>query len=993
MSIKPRDRGLFLIVIGDRQQILLWCSQRSQSVERCEGYLALLMDVCAPKENRLSIWRAGKGRLSVPLSQGKTLAKNSESNGNDVAVHLDESVQVQDEQVVEFRELGGVVSERTEPSSVRGYEGAVVDRLENSVKGFLERPIAVTYFDWKSVGLGGANLWTMDLPEAWLKRTMVAEKLTGFRYLRCNFRVRVQVNAQPFNAGLLMLWFRPLAQQCQYEESNAGHFGGVTGYRHVVLDIATDTAAELVIPYVANVSHRDLTDGVGVLGRVFLTVYSPLTGSADVDGTIWLTAEDVDVQMPTTVPLLGVDEMDGSGAGSRDGVVSGVVRRVGQGVQNVAAYISWFTDALAESAEMFGFSKPVRMSDDQAVYLGYAANMTNFNGVSPAKVLALDHRNCIDNTIVSDTMEDEMEIQHLLRKWIYTDRFLFSETKPQTSVLWRWPVSPLSCIKNKVTVSPTPGRQIVRKYELSTMLSYIGHMFEYWRGGIEYKFRIVKTAFHSGRIRVTYIPGAAQSMDVGTVDTSKIMSKIVDLRDTHEFEFVVPFVSQMPWRHGSRASGVDDLALSDAACTGMIYVDVLNALRRPATAADTIEIVVESRAAPDFEYALPRMDPGLHILYNDAVGSFQAMKSEEKVEVLSGKGSVREKAKAEEKSDVVSVPVGAKLRVTGGGPNDALGLAETMTEEKLKAMIASKTFFAVTDKMRKDLYYVAKRHDSKVQWATWIKVFVVIGVDEMNESNFVRDGQRTGPEAAAVSMGERIVSLRQILKRMNRVEIPFPKTELTKEIMWAPTATNWDLSYTESHTDTYTGWFDWITGLYRWRRGSMRVGFAPVSGVDRADVDTPMSIRLIPTSELTSGSRTQVIERGKQWRGGANVLFFSKLEEFMEVNVPFYQGVPAIPSRLGAPLNSGGDRKNVVPSNLGVGLALTCPVQLEAWRSIGEDFSFMYAVGPPIVYVDNTGVRDKSKKERLEMAEKDAEAVKDEEEKKKVVAFLKVILG
>ena len=44
--------------------------------------------------------------------------------------------------------------------------------------------------------------------------------------------------------------------------------------------------------------------------------------------------------------------------------------------------------------------------------------------------------------------------------------------------------------------------------KFTTPLSYFSTMFKQWRGGFKFKFKFVKTEFHSGRIMVTFVPGA-----------------------------------------------------------------------------------------------------------------------------------------------------------------------------------------------------------------------------------------------------------------------------------------------------------------------------------------------------------------------------------------------------------------------------------------------------------------------------------------------------
>lgn len=565
-------------------------------------------------------------------------------------------------QIVTFIDEGDVKENvMSVPPVIPGMDEPATDALRHSVVDILSRPIEFKNFTWTRGSPWGTEIETdCHLPASWLQIPMIREKLASFYYLKCNFRVKVQVNAMPMNAGRLLIFFDPLEDQQQTLPSNLLHFGGVTGYRRVELDLSDATSADLVVPFNLPISHFDLVHGIGLLGKVRMYVYSQLTGTIDVQGTIWLSAEDVDVQMSTGMPILPRDgqvhagEARGQNGLTADDIaynttqregetddefaerirglakglvvqvdpekaqkqekknpsiisqVAGTVGKVGRAlgwlpIVGTAASIAGFVgDAVAGVASLFGWSKP---HDDRAVTTIIPVaqpNMANFQGDSKAKVLALDANNrTIHPSHVFGTNEDEMSIQHIIRKPVFIDRFKLRETDVPNQVVWKFPVSPAACPKLNVLINAVP-----KQLKLNTYMSYLSECFGAWRGTIKYNFKIVKTVFHTARIRVSFIPGMFENTPLNLIDVNKMYSKVIDIRNVTQFDLEVPFVYHQPW-----ASLDDDVGLngnlSESLPTGIVIVEVLNTLVSTNNAANTIEFIVETCAGDDFQFAFP----------------------------------------------------------------------------------------------------------------------------------------------------------------------------------------------------------------------------------------------------------------------------------------------------------------------------------------------------------------------------------------------------
>lgn len=648
------------------QQILLEsdCGLQGYPQSGWEGYSPLLAcvrptktigytpDVPSHRPELTGKRHESVGDVAKQLSNNDQIATMSsamESNGQNPDFAGAEK-QVQVKELMTFHQ-DGVVEEQApvQTKMQKVVDDGAHDWHENAVQNFLMRPIQMTTFDWLASTAVAGHLVTLDLPKDWLNLKMIQEKVAGFRYLRCDLVIEVQVNAQPFNAGMGLVWFEPLAAQQTYAPSNIGHLGGITGYPCAYYRCGEATSVQLRIPYQATQSHFDLVAATGTMGKVRFTVLSPLTGAADVDGTVWAWAENVSIQMPTGVPQVFTQTMlSGPAQSGQEAEVADVPKqdatsrerkgrgpielalKITSGMFSAAALAPPLTaiagvgaavfGAASSVASFFGWSKPLNSEQTAHFRPIFCKHMTNATGGADCRVLALDARNTQDIPIeVFGTEKDEMAFETLLARPTYMDRFQFASTALQGQVLWKWPVHPRACVKTNASKSralPLPILTVNYVQMQPSLLSYVSWSALKWRGSIDYQIKIVKTPFHSGRLRVTFVPGATMATDVNLVDLAKCYSTVVDLRQETDIEFSVPYVSNTPFMQMSDNVLAADpgTALTYGYPTGMIYVSVVNALRNPSTAASSIDCLVFVKAGHDFQLAFPKLEPRLKVL-------------------------------------------------------------------------------------------------------------------------------------------------------------------------------------------------------------------------------------------------------------------------------------------------------------------------------------------------------------------------------------------
>ena len=494
---------------------------------------------------------------------------------------------------------------------------------EHSLKDFLNRPIIIASSqDWSTTSTAATELASYQFPDVLLSNTMYQEKLKGFVGLRATLNVKVQVNSQPFQAGRLMLQYIPYAQYMPNRVSliNAT-LQGRSGCPRTDLDLSVGTEATLTIPYVSPHAFYNLVTGQGSFGTVYLVVYSPLssvTSPDNVEYTVWAWLSDVEVEFPTGAPMITATVPSFAGHMAIEDTMLANNHSPSAGVGQIAAGLStlstipvignmfskpaWISAKTANLLKLFGWSKPSLKGMPCEVKLRGQTRMANYNGEDTSHKLALS----VDNEIetqpgLAGTSKDEMALSHILTIPNYWDNFSW-KTSTTSGILWQNWVTPMKIKSYSSTITD--------KF-VTTHMGYVANTFGLWRGSIVYTFKFVKTQYHSGRLLISFIPGAYDVDGTSSSDTTKCYRMVVDLRESTEVSFTVPYIASRPWMPCVRpeaswlVSPTGSLAKQYACVTGLIQVEVLNQLRAASTVSDSIDVIVEVSGGPDLEFANP----------------------------------------------------------------------------------------------------------------------------------------------------------------------------------------------------------------------------------------------------------------------------------------------------------------------------------------------------------------------------------------------------
>lgn len=463
------------------------------------------------------------------------------------------------------------------------------------------------------------NLYAVQFSPAYLLSSMTAgglSKLTGVYGLRFTIVVTVQVAATPFHQGVFAINWQYAATSgdtfLRYTETSA-----CTNLPHVRLDLATDTMAELRIPYVGiyDFVTKESLDTYGTLAINPILPVASVTGISPPTYKVFFHLEDMEfvgVAPNATrdiTPQSGVVEREFENEAyplsSATASLARTFRWISKGVPSISSMTgppAWFLEKTAGAIRSYGYAKPQIVEAPKRVVT--TTNVLEHNVDVPSQLLlvaptASNHLKVDKRFAFTDV--DEMSLAYVTSQWSQVCVGKFKTTDTHDSVLYASNVSP-SCMWFRAPTSapycniPPPRSNITGKNSFMPSHQFaFASMFGYWQSSFKYRFTFGKTKMHGGRVLLTFVPN--NTFGPPDIPPTKILgpesnaaglqptgySMIVDLRDSNVFEFDVPYSSVAPYCKFYESCG-------------SISMVVLDPLQAPSVVSDYVDFLVEVKA-------------------------------------------------------------------------------------------------------------------------------------------------------------------------------------------------------------------------------------------------------------------------------------------------------------------------------------------------------------------------------------------------------------
>lgn len=525
---------------------------------------------------------------------------------------------------------------------VAGGGDATMDLALNNdatLGDFLKRPVMCKRFSW----LVGQPFYEEFNPWAEIiTHPANANKLANYELLRMNVKVKFVISGTGFHYGRALASYNPLTGT--YDEVTVTRnfldqdLIAASQRPHIFLNPTDNSGGEIDIPYFflqnyMSLSGADYNDMGTINIKSFGNLQHANGGTDPVYVTCYVWAEDVVLTMPTstvtapplargitTAPTAYVPQAGGRKGGKKsrpaantlnsgDEYGKGIISAPASAVARAAGMLSaipaiapyarateMVASKVGQVAALFGYSRPPVITDIVLQKPSPTGNLANTDAADACNKLSLDSKQelTIDSRTVGLDGTDQMDLKSFGSRESYLTSFTWAAADAPDGILWNSAVTPNLFGILGDELHPTP-------------MSMLAQYFTYWQGSIKFRFQIVKSAFHKGRILVRYDP----KVHGATPDYSSAYSRVVDIAEEDDFEIVVGWGQNVPFLANQLMATNRDYyntsrlsADSTGSLNGVLEINVVNSLVSP-TDLEPIRINVFVSACDDMKWGAP----------------------------------------------------------------------------------------------------------------------------------------------------------------------------------------------------------------------------------------------------------------------------------------------------------------------------------------------------------------------------------------------------
>lgn len=433
-------------------------------------------------------------------------------------------------------------------------------------------------------------------------------KLAGYNLMRGTAVFKFVINAQPFQAGRILITFKPLLSNINtysdtYDNVHKYDYTTLTQLPNVEMDLQ-DGVATMKAPYVAPALWHSRQNGYD-WGTFDVYVLSPISSATTttIDYTSYLYFEDFELAAPIyaaemDMPMVRTQDKERKRS-KKMGVVSTFFDSLTTPLDMLSAIpvigsysriASTSASAISSFCGHFGWSRPLDNKGTQIVLQHGQYQGMNYNGTNASDVLAMDALNqLVPMQNFAGSGIDEMSFNYLKQIPAYVTRFSWS-TAPLSGAQLFVTDTALTSFVTKRTLTSNSGTVTSGT---APPFVYLSRYFKYFRGSIVITLKFVKTQYHSGRVQVSFTPGyGTPNLDADEF----VYREIIDIRESSTYSFTLPYMHPAPFLNTGWIQG----ASTDPTSFGSFSVRVLNPLVAAATVSSTIDCLVYVSAGEDF---------------------------------------------------------------------------------------------------------------------------------------------------------------------------------------------------------------------------------------------------------------------------------------------------------------------------------------------------------------------------------------------------------
>lgn len=507
----------------------------------------------------------------------------------------------------------------SQPDSTYGS----ADMGDVSLANFLARPVKIQSINWATSSPDiyfRFNPWTDFFTDP-----RVANRIAHYSLMRCKLNLRVLVNGNSFHFGRAILSYIPMHEQDFLTKDRSWVQQDIiqaSQRPHIYIDPTYSQGGEMEFPFFWNKNALSIPDDeYNAMGECVFHTINKLKHANGADDNVTINifawASDLTLSAPTTAlatgltPQSGIDEYG-------DGMISkpaGVVARIAGSLTSApvigpyARATQIASGALSGIASLFGYSRPNDISTIKAYKPTFLGNMANTNLEDTAIKLSLDAKQeiTVDPRVTGLSNTDEMTVCSVVKRESYLTTFDWLVADPLDEKLWASDVTPV--LWGNVGPADTPTT------ELHLPACAFGTLpFQYWRGTLNFRFQVVASNFHRGRLRVVYEPYGPTA----ALNYNENYNRVIDIAEEKDFTVSIGWGAQTSYAGFKRPGRVNPpygknhvtvpgpQGTSGPDNNGHLSLFVVNDLTVPNSTVDNdIQVNVFISAGDDFEVAAP----------------------------------------------------------------------------------------------------------------------------------------------------------------------------------------------------------------------------------------------------------------------------------------------------------------------------------------------------------------------------------------------------
>lgn len=492
------------------------------------------------------------------------------------------------------------------------------DTSDATLDNFFSRPIKIASEEW---GTGTTLGFDIDPWSLYFNNPRVINRIANYNLLKARLHIKVVINGNGFQYGRLIAAYLPLAQFDSLSSVSTlvpEDIVQASQWPHIFLDPTTSTGGEMILPFMYHKNYLSIPDAewdqMGTLYFRTLNSLKHANGATDqVTVSVFAWATDVSMSVltsedPATIaPQSGmeteVDEANTEGVISKPATAIAKLSNALSVIPPLAPFAlatSSVAGAVASAARSMGYCRPPITKNPEPFRAFPISHLAATNTPDTALKLSVDDKQelSVDTRIAGVGSSDPLSIKEIAKRESYLTTFNWNiGTAPET-LLWNARIDP--CTWSESTLTP-------KSYHFPAC-AMAALPFKYWTGSMRFRFQIVCSAFHKGRIKIVYDPNFLSTNEYNTN-----YLQVIDIADTQDFtlEFGNGQNVTLLDHHQPGLDGVTQMYSTSTYTAkeegnGVVGVYVVNELTTPnSEVTNDISVNVFVSMGDDFEVFVP----------------------------------------------------------------------------------------------------------------------------------------------------------------------------------------------------------------------------------------------------------------------------------------------------------------------------------------------------------------------------------------------------